>query len=88
MLFRVENIPHRNRKLFGKCRACNRHSTFKIKLHKTQVTMVMHIPKSVKKPVPFKEAQQYIRKEYMPIGNKPLLLCSKNCVTMAQLKFM
>ena len=88
MLFRVEHIPHRNRVLKGKCRACNRHSTFKIKLHKTMANMALHLPKGMKKPVPWEVAQQYMRKEYKPIGKKPLLLCSKNCIVMAQLKFL
>jgi|ERR1035438_1167892 hypothetical protein len=39
MLFRVEPIPHRDRKEFGKCRACKRHSTFKIRLHKLTATL-------------------------------------------------
>ena len=88
MLFRVENIPHRDRKLFGKCRACNRHSTYKIKLHKTMANMALHLPKGMKKPVPWEVAQQYMRKEYKPIGKRPYLLCSKNCIVMAQLKFL
>jgi hypothetical protein len=79
MLFRIENIPHRNRKLFGKCRGCNRHSTFKIKLHKTKPAFRLK---------PGLDGEPIIHKEYKPIGKKPYLLCSKGCVTMAQLKFL
>lgn len=89
MLFRVEHIPHRNRTLKGKCRACSRHSTFKIKLHKLKAVIVLK-PEYCGKHVITKQVAEgdIFRKEYVPIGNKPYLLCSKQCVVLAQLKFL
>ena len=116
MLFRVENIPHRDRKLMGKCRACKRHSTFKVKLHRLQpclkntgkyewVEREVLVKNTTPTPTPTKgkkskkqpakpqtktvmKRQPIIEKEFRPIGNKPYLLCSRRCITLAQLAFL
>jgi|ERR1035437_1839158 hypothetical protein len=103
MLFRIETIPHRDRKLFGKCRACKRHSTYKIKLHKL-VACLRFTGK-----YEWEEKEVYIRdkkgkkttktekkmvktpvivKEFRPIGKHPYLLCSRRCIVLAQLAFL
>ena len=98
MFFRVETIPHRNRKLFGKCRSCGRHSTFKIKLHKTTCCLKqtgkyemkeIEVKNKKTKTVEKKMIKDYeIVKEWRPIGNHPYLLCSRKCIVMAKLKFL
>lgn len=80
MLFRVEHIPHRNRVLKGKCRGCSRHSTFKIRLHKLKADFKIYQDS--------KDSEPYVKKEYKPIGKHPYLLCSKGCITLAELKFL
>ena len=88
MLFRVETIPHRSRAKHGKCRACNRHSTFKVKLHKlrAEIRVVGYEEAVDKKGKIFK--RPILDKQFVPIGKYPYLLCSRRCITMAQLKFL
>lgn len=98
MLFRVEHIPHRNRKLMGKCRGCKRHSTFKIKLHRLTPMLratgkytweeVEVKDKKTKQVVKKMKKQPVIVKEFRPIGNKPYLLCSRRCIVLAELAFL
>lgn len=88
MLFRVESIPHYKRNLKGKCRGCNRHSTFKVKLHKlTPYMKVVRYEEVPNKKGVMKKHPVY-DKEFRPIGKRPYLLCSRRCITMAQLKFL
>ena len=87
MLFRVEHIPHRSRSISGKCRGCKRHSTYKIRLHKLKAYLKV-CKDSNGKTIKDKDGSPKIDKEFRPIGNQPLLLCSRRCITLAQLAFL
>lgn len=87
MLFRVEHIPHRSRVLKGKCRGCNRHSTFKIKLHKLTAYLRVVGWEEVEVKGKMRRKAKY-DKEFRPIGKRPYLLCSQRCITLAKLKFL